>query len=240
METALTKPADRPSDQDRQDLKEAGRLGFGIYKFGQGYWVRMMTAVFAGMIVLAGAMWAWNRLSAVSIPVSEYVMPVNRPTGAPAVGEEVTLKKGADTLATAKVTFVSADGTVLRLKGMKVNKGKVIIDADRIEGGAFSAATGRAEAVYLFERVYLQAGVAVLMILLGGLIIYRYVAVNHRTADFLISTDGEMKKVNWSTRKIIMDSTSVVIGATFLIAAFIFLSDTLLSRFFMFIDVIKT
>lgn len=245
MDTALTKTSDRPSDQDRQDFKEAGRLGFGIYKFGQGYWVRMMSAIFAGMLILAGAMWAWNRLSAVSIPVSEWVMPVSKAAGTATAGQEVTLLKGKDALGTAHVASTSGDGTVLRLKDMKLIKGKSLLDADRVqgpgEGGvAFAANAGRPEATYLFERVYMQAGIALLIIIVGALIIYRYVAVNHRTADFLISTDAEMKKVNWSTRKIIIDSTSVVIGATFLIAGFIFLSDTLLSKFFMLIKVIET
>ncbi|MBL9002261.1 MAG: preprotein translocase subunit SecE [Phycisphaerae bacterium] len=241
METALTKPSDRPTDQDRQDLKEAGRLGFGIYKYGQGYWVRVMTAVFAGMIVLAGAMWAWNRLAAVSIPVAEYILPVARPSGTASLGQEVTLRRGTDAIGVAKIASINSDGSILHLKELNLNKGKSLLDTDRVETAAgFAGAAGRPEPVYLFQRVYLQAGVAILIIIVGGIVIYRYVALKRTSADFLIATDGEMKKVNWSTRKTIIDSTSVVISATFLIAAFIFLFDTLLSRFFMLIDVIKT
>ncbi len=39
-----------------------------------------------------------------------------------------------------------------------------------------------------------------------------------------------MRKVNWSTRKIIMDSTMVVISATFFIASLIFIADLILKQ----------
>ena len=37
-------------------------------------------------------------------------------------------------------------------------------------------------------------------------------------ADFLIAAEGELKKVNWSSRKEIVGSTKVVIIATFMLA----------------------
>ena len=60
------------------------------------------------------------------------------------------------------------------------------------------------------------------------------------TGVALIATDMEMKKVNWSTRKDIIASTYVVIGAAFLIAALIFGVDIFLKELFERIGVLKT
>ncbi len=39
---------------------------FSMYKSGQGYWTRMLSAVGAGVLVLSGAAWIWNELSVIS------------------------------------------------------------------------------------------------------------------------------------------------------------------------------
>jgi preprotein translocase SecE subunit len=82
----------------------------------------------------------------------------------------------------------------------------------------------------IFQRVYLQLGVALVLVLIGSFVTFHYVARKPKSVDFLIATDEEMRKVNWSTRKIILDSTQVVIFATFLIAAYIFVADFLLKK----------
>ena len=51
-------------------------------------------------------------------------------------------------------------------------------------------------------------------------------------AQFLIETDGEMKKVNWTSRAEIVGSTKVVIVFMFLIAAVLFLFDLLFGTLF--------
>jgi preprotein translocase SecE subunit len=58
-------------------------------------------------------------------------------------------------------------------------------------------------------------------------------------ADFLIATDSEMKKVNWTSRKDLIGSTKVVILFMFLIAAFLFVCDILFGYVFYFMDVLK-
>ena len=63
-------------------------------------------------------------------------------------------------------------------------------------------------------------------------LIFWVVGANARTSEFLISTDMEMKKVNWGTRKDIVGSTWVVIGAAFIIAAFIYGVDWSFSMIF--------
>ena len=39
----------------------------GIYKKGQGYWTRLMSAIAMGLIVLLGVIWLWDLLAAVKI-----------------------------------------------------------------------------------------------------------------------------------------------------------------------------
>lgn len=47
---------------------------------------------------------------------------------------------------------------------------------------------------------------------------------------FVMEVQVEMKKVSWTTRKELIASTSVVVVATLLIALFVFLVDTPMSR----------
>ncbi len=66
-----------------------------------------------------------------------------------------------------------------------------------------------------------------------------FVFVNRaKMADFLIATEGEMKKVAWSSRKEVIGSTKVVVFATFLLAALLFIVDTLFQGFFKWIGVL--
>ena len=43
-------------------------MAFGIYKQGQGYWTRVMTAIGIGTLGLAGARWAWGQVALVNTP----------------------------------------------------------------------------------------------------------------------------------------------------------------------------
>jgi len=61
--------------------------------------------------------------------------------------------------------------------------------------------------------------------LVGGLLGYYFIGVKPKFVDFLIATEGEMKKVNWSTRREIMGSTWVVIGLTVVVAVLITVMD---------------
>lgn len=133
-------------------------MSFGIYKTGQGYWTRTMTAIAAGVLVLAGAMWMWQQLSA-----------------------------------------VQAD----------------------------------------FELVYLQAAVAGVIALLGAIAIYWIIGVKPRTVDFFVATEGEMQKVNWSSRREVLGSTWVVIGVSIIIAAVLFVTDLAFSNFFQLIKILE-
>jgi len=59
------------------------------------------------------------------------------------------------------------------------------------------------------------------------------------SVDFLIATDSEMKKVNWTSRKELLGSTKVVILFMFIIAVYLFLMDVGFGYFFWAIGVVK-
>lgn len=59
-------------------------------------------------------------------------------------------------------------------------------------------------------------------------------------ADFLIATDSEMKKVNWTTRQELIGSTKVVILFMFTIAVLLFVTDIVFGYLFHFMDVLRS
>jgi preprotein translocase SecE subunit len=90
------------------------------------------------------------------------------------------------------------------------------------------------------EPVYGQATVAVIVLAIVGVLGYFILGVKHRTVDFMIATEGEMKKVNWSTRKEIMGSTALVIAFTVFIAVLCFVFDFIFQMFFQWIHVLES
>jgi preprotein translocase SecE subunit len=229
-----------------------------IYKYGQGYWVRMMTAVFAGIMFLACSAWSWAELEKVRIPTPRWTLPLDTPTAngpLPTPGQTVNLLKttaDGQSISLASAVVESYQSESQGRRGV-MTVGEVApvlngnpLDTNRVEvpgptTGApplFAAHSQQVTGLALFPRVYLQAGVAALVMLLGCWLIYWYVGVKSKTVDFLIATDGEMKKVNWSTKKVIRDSTYVVIGATILIAGVIALADMVFFKFFQAIGVL--
>lgn len=81
-------------------------------------------------------------------------------------------------------------------------------------------------------------GIAAGIFLITALLAWKIVN-SPRGADFLITTDSEMKKVNWATRKEVVGSTRVVILFIFFVGLFLFFSDILFSWFFHVIKVLK-
>lgn len=227
-------------------------MAVAIYKPEQGYWVRMLTAVFAGTLVLAGAAWAWQQMAAVQLPEPRATVTFASATGTPTVGEAVELFRPGDddvlaAFGTARVASVTGDGrtpTVV-LEGFDIDRDlrgdTAEVRSASVGGAPGSGAVGEGLVVQGFvgqvaqsggarsvvgipvlPQAYLQAGVALLIILGGAVLIYWHVALRRPSVEFLIATDGEMKKVNWTSFKEIRGSTIVVIVASFLIAAVIF------------------
>lgn len=69
--------------------------------------------------------------------------------------------------------------------------------------------------------------------------IYYFVFRKPGSGDFLIATEGEMKKVNWSTRREIVGSTGVVISVMAFSTAFLWLIDQAFVFVFQWIGVLQ-
>ncbi len=80
-------------------------------------------------------------------------------------------------------------------------------------------------------------GVAAAMFALFAFFMWRLIN-KPANAEFLIATDSEMKKVNWTSRKELIGSTKVVILFMFFIAFFLAVIDVLFSGFFQLIGVL--
>ncbi|MDG2199662.1 MAG: preprotein translocase subunit SecE [Phycisphaerales bacterium] len=120
-------------------------MGNGIYKSGQGYWVRLMSAIAYGVLVAMGLMWLLGFLKT--------------------------------------KTF----------------------------GG--------------IEPAYVQVGSLLVCAFVFGLIGFWFIGSKRRTVEFMIATEGEMKKVNWSSKRELQRSTWAVIFLTFALAFFCFVFD---------------
>lgn len=232
-------------------------MALGIYKPGQGYWVRILTAAFAGIIVLVGCAWLWQSLQAVELPKPTWSMNV-MPA---ASGQEIALAPAQNVslvneapqpgaaqpeVGTAEVVAIepspSGNGKRLVVKKMVLKPGA---DVTQVRGIAYPAGTvvanvnGTAVGKPVFEPIYMQfAGVSIL-VLIGGIAVFWFVGSRPTSVEFLIATDGEMKKVNWSTRKDIIGSTQVVILWSVLLVVGLFFVDMAFSTFFRLIGVLQ-
>jgi preprotein translocase subunit SecE len=80
-------------------------------------------------------------------------------------------------------------------------------------------------------RVYLQYGIPTGIV--GGMALLMFHIVNRqKSADFLIATEGEMKKVSWSSRREVIGSTKVVIIVTLIMAGLLYSVDFIFVKFF--------
>lgn len=79
---------------------------------------------------------------------------------------------------------------------------------------------------------YVAAGGGILIGAVITWITYWLVFLKPASVDFLIATEGEMKKVNWSTRREIVGSTMAVIATTLIIAVFCYGIDLAFTWFF--------
>ncbi len=86
-------------------------------------------------------------------------------------------------------------------------------------------------------KPWVQAGIPALICL--ALAFYIFKVLNKpKVADFMIATEGEMKKVSWSTKKEIITSTKVVIVTVIIMAILLALVDTGFVQFFRWIGVL--
>jgi preprotein translocase subunit SecE len=79
--------------------------------------------------------------------------------------------------------------------------------------------------------VPMRFGIPLAVIVAAGLLML-WIINRPGSADFLIATEGEMKKVSWSSRKEVVGSTKVVIVTTLIMAAVLFAVDILFRMVF--------
>jgi len=68
---------------------------------------------------------------------------------------------------------------------------------------------------------------------------WRVAFVSRTSSDFMIATEGEMKKVSWSSRREIIGSTKVVILFTLLMSVFLFVVDLAFQALFSGMGILK-
>lgn len=231
-------------------------MAIGIHKSGQGYWVRVLTATLIGLVAIAFASWAYQQASVLvaQLPKSAFNMSLAKLelNKAVAPGTMVTLceKDPANTdlyieIGTGRLeTEIKVGGPVtpqVRIDNISVKDGKdaqqTILIRDTA-GGRIADVTNRS-GIPPVEPALVQGGFAAVVILIGAIFAFWFCAARPSSVDFLVSTDFEMKRVNWSTRREIVGSTWVVIGACFLLSASLFAYDLIFQAFFRSIHVLE-
>ena len=88
-----------------------------------------------------------------------------------------------------------------------------------------------------FFGAYLRYGIPALLVALVALLGF-WMVNRAKSADFLIATEGEMKKVSWASRKEVIGSTKVVIVTTLIVAVILFAVDILFRIVFLRLGVV--
>ena len=216
-------------------------MSFGMYKQGQGYWTRIMSAIGAALLVAGAAAWLWGEVSTVSLP-NIWRMVIDQSAQVTELPAGTTVDLFDDTgmtIGSGLVDSLSETGDSVYLKDLAFTGTNGTDLVASVSSGTFSAGVSSATAQPVFEIIYLQGAVAAATLLIGAIIIYYLVYVKAGTSEFLIATEGEMKKVNWSTRREILGSTWVVIAISVIIAAILFVVDIGFATFFREIGVIE-
>src|SRR3954465_12094111 len=101
--------------------------------------------------------------------------------------------------------------------------------------GASLLAILTAQFLYTNLKVYASVRTALIgtgvFLAVFALLVFRLIN-RPKVVDFLIATDSEMKKVNWTTRAELIGSTKVVIIFMLIIGVLLFAFDTIFGYFF--------
>ena len=105
------------------------------------------------------------------------------------------------------------------------------------------AVIGALVAYYVGEQLadsveYVRYGVPV-AIFVGAAVLMSWLVNRPRSADFMIATESEMKKVSWSSKREIIGGTKVVITTTLILALLLWAVDLGFGFFFRWIRVIE-
>ena len=160
------------------------------------------------------------------------------PASPGAAAEDLGTAQIAEVIAGNSATSVKLASFTPAKEGFDPTNGASFAPGDSGPGFT-SAVKGTVRKIPPIQPQYLQFMAAAVVLLTGAFIAFYFAGVKNNTVEFLISTDMEMKKVNWSTRKDIMTSTWVVVGASFLLAGVLFGIDLVFQWLFKLIHVLQ-
>jgi len=89
------------------------------------------------------------------------------------------------------------------------------------------------------DLLWVQVFIPVIILLILGYVTFKFLGQNKSVVDFMIATEGEMKKVNWSTRREVLGATKVVIATVLALGATLFAANILFMFVFESIGVLK-
>ncbi len=89
-------------------------------------------------------------------------------------------------------------------------------------------------------QLLVTLGIPVAIAVVIGTIAWRVSFVSRKSGDFMIATEGEMKKVSWSSKREVIGSTKVVILFTLLMAISLFVVDVAFQALFRALGVLKS
>lgn len=130
------------------------------------------------------------------------------------------------------------------LRLYKPGQGKYVRWGTAVGGGALAIAG----AYYVYEQAtrfsfasneYLHTLVPVIFLIAAAYGIYWAVGRYTTAIDFMIATEGEMKKVNWSSRREVWGATRVVIVSVLGLALVLFVVDIFFMGVFSWVGVLK-
>lgn len=89
------------------------------------------------------------------------------------------------------------------------------------------------------QTLMIQVGMMVVVTAVFGFFGYYLLGRSAKVNDFLIATEGEMKKVNWTSRREIIGSTKVVVFVLVAMSVLLFVVDVLFMILFSWMGVLK-
>ena len=95
------------------------------------------------------------------------------------------------------------------------------------------------EQLTLAQSEWIQMLVPVVLLVVGGYLSFRFIGQSRSVVDFMIATEGEMKKVNWSSRREVLGATKVVIVTVIALGSVLFAVNILFMFVFESIGVLR-
>lgn len=233
-------------------------MDYSIYKPGQGYWTRVLSAVGAGVLLLATIVWFWQEADAIGEPPRSVTVELARVDGllsawgksnAHAVGGISQLIEISPT-PSGSYKLTDFDHRTFELTAAQLREAMnygAVGSRRELPVPALPTAVTRSSQSLVFalpgtwahaNLLYIKAGVASFVLLAGGIGLF-WLFNRPATVDFMIATEAEMRKVNWPARREVIGATWIVICGTVLMAVMLYVVDLLFLTAFTETGVLK-